>query len=125
MKKVLLSFLVLLPLQTFADTEYSSYYNQCMEDSEGITANMLDCNGIETQYQDDRLNKVYKKLQQKLSPSEKLKLRDEQRAWIKSRDRKVDQVYRTQSGTMANLEGSSLYLELTTKQADKLERRLN
>lgn len=124
MKKILFSLLVLFPIHTFADTEYSSYYKQCIDESGGVTSEMLSCMGIETQYQDDRLNKVYKKLQQKLSQSEKLKLRDEQRAWIKSRDRKVDKVYKSLSGTMADLEGSSLYLELTTKQADKLERRL-
>ena len=125
MKKILLSILVLIPLNTFAETKYSSYFNKCMDESEGITSNMLDCIGIETQYQDDRLNQVYKKLQQRLSQGEKLKLRDEQRAWIKSRDSKVKKIYQTESGTMASLNGESLYLELTTKQANKLESRLN
>jgi len=36
---------------------------------------------------DEELNKVYKLLMAKLSKNEQLKLRDEERAWIKKRDK--------------------------------------
>ena len=36
---------------------------------------------------DEELNKVYKLLMEKLSKNEQLKLRDEERAWIKKRDK--------------------------------------
>lgn len=124
MKKFSLILLFIFPQTVFADFEYSSYFTQCMDESGGVTSEMMDCIGVETQYQDDRLNRAYKKLQQKLSQNEKIKLRDEQRAWIKSRDRKVNKIYDSEGGTMAGLNGSSLYLELTSKQADKLEHRL-
>ena len=59
-----------------------------------------------------------------MTKSEKFKLRDEQRAWIRTRDRNVNQIYKTQDGTRADINGRSLYLELTMKQANKLERRI-
>ncbi|MHA3099278.1 lysozyme inhibitor LprI family protein [Acinetobacter brisouii] len=124
MKKFLISILVSFPISAYADVHYSTYYHKCMDESKGITSEMLNCISIETQYQDDRLNKIYKKLQQQLAQNEKLKLRDEQRTWIKTRDNKVNKIYKTQGGSMADINGQSLYLELTIKQADKLERRI-
>ena len=105
-----------------ANAEYSTYFENCSDNSTGITSEILDCISSEIEYQDDKLNKKYKKLQEQLTSSEKIKLRDEQRKWIKFRDRKVDEIYKTQGGSMANINGQSLYLELTMKQADKLER---
>lgn len=122
MKKILISFLVSCPIIAYAD--YSTYFNKCSDESTGITSEILDCIGLEIDYQDDRLNKAYKKLQQQLTKSEKFKLRDEQRAWIRTRDRNVNQIYKTQDGTRADINGRSLYLELTMKQANKLERRI-
>ncbi len=122
MKKFLISFLVSCPIVTYA--EYSTYFDKCTDESAGITSEILDCIGLEIDYQDDRLNKAYKKLRKQLVESEKLKLRDEQRAWIRTRDRNVNQIYKTQDGTMADINGRSLYLELTMKQANKLEKRI-
>lgn len=114
--------MVSFPIITYAD--YSTYFNKCSDESTGITSEILDYISLEIDYQDDRLNKAYKKLQQQLTKSEKLKLRDEQRAWIRIRDRSVNQIYKTQDGTRANINGQSVYLELTMKQANKLERRI-
>lgn len=124
MKKILLCLLIGFPIIANANLKYSSYYHHCMDESDGVTSEMMDCIGIETSYQDDRLNTAYKKLQNKLTSNEKIKLRDEQRVWIKVRDKSVDKIYKTQDGTMAMLNAESLYLDLTIKQADKLEKRL-
>ena len=59
LKKTLLLGLVLLISNqlTWADeVEFSKQYNNCMDNSGGVTVEMLDCIGAETKRQDIRLN---------------------------------------------------------------------
>ena len=43
-----------------ADDDYSTTYSTCMDESGGVTMNMLDCMGSETEQQDARLNQNYR-----------------------------------------------------------------
>ncbi len=59
LKKILLLGLALLISNqvTWADeVEFSKQYDNCMENSGGITIEMLDCIGAETRRQDIKLN---------------------------------------------------------------------
>ncbi len=75
-----------MPLLAFAeDIGLSKQYSTCMDKAGGITANMLDCIGAETQRQDARLNRAYKDVMAQLSAARKKQLQEAQRAWIRYR----------------------------------------
>ena len=62
----------------------SADYSKCIEQSGGTDAGMLDCMGAEAERQDKKLNDVYKKLMNQLTPARKKQLQETQRIWIKS-----------------------------------------
>ena len=49
---------------------------------------------------DNELNKVYKLLMSKLSSTQKTKLRNEERAWIKKREKSIDMIASEMNGCM-------------------------
>jgi uncharacterized protein YecT (DUF1311 family) len=59
---------------------YSESYSDCMEKSEGVTVNMLDCSADELRRQDAALNAAYRKLMPSLPPLQQEQLREAQRA---------------------------------------------
>ena len=65
----------------------SSSYLACVNHNDGSMPSMQRCADAELFYQDKRLNRVYEKLMGSLPPGERTALRDEERAWIKTRDR--------------------------------------
>jgi uncharacterized protein YecT (DUF1311 family) len=69
-----------------ADNEMSQEYLTCIDKSNGVTSEMLDCISAELMRQDARLNENYKRLMSKLSAKRKEGLREAQRAWVKFRD---------------------------------------
>ena len=116
--------LLLLSSATLAEPNYSTAYDVCMDNSDGVTSEMLDCIQTETKSQEARLNYVYKSLMSKLSPQQKNELRSTQRAWIKYKDQATN-AEANQPSSLAQVNANSLYLELTTTKADELQRRLN
>lgn len=96
-------------------------YDKCGDASDGITVNILNCNADEYRYQNERLNRGYKTLTDKLSVSEQVKLRDEQRKWISYRDSYC--APDKDGGTRAAIESSSCLVGETAKQATALEAR--
>lgn len=99
----------------------SANFNSCMEKSEGITVNMLDCNADEIEYQDKLLNKFYKAAMNGLTPARKKQLQEAQRAWLKFRDTNCNFYADPDGGTSAALNSSSCFAEATQMRATELE----
>ncbi len=118
-KKILMgTIFLLLGVATNADENSlnKEYCKQAFEN--GITADMIECTQVELQREDNRLNVEYKKVMSKLNSTQKLELRTEQRAWIKTRDRtcKLEE----DTGSAGWLNHISCLKELTKKRADEL-----
>jgi uncharacterized protein YecT (DUF1311 family) len=69
------------------DDIVSQEYDRCIDASEGITSNVLDCGGEELDRLDVILNQTYRALMQKLPPTRQRQLRDSERKWITWRER--------------------------------------
>jgi uncharacterized protein YecT (DUF1311 family) len=65
---------------------YSKTYSDCMDKSEGVTVNMLDCSADELRRHDTLFNESYRKLMASAAPPQREELKEAQRAWIKYRD---------------------------------------
>lgn len=103
------------------DIQYSKQYSDCIDKSEGITFNMLDCTHAETARQDARLNKAYKKVMSQLSPARKKQLQAAQRAWIKYRDESCTFYADPDGGTSATMASNDVFLLFTATRAKELE----
>ena len=123
LKKILLGLaLVILNQLTWADeVEFSKQYNNCMDNSGGVTVEMLDCIGAETKRQDIRLNNAYKNVIGLLPPQRQKQLQETQRAWIKYRDLNCDFYADPNSGTSATLNSNSCFLDTTASRVKELE----
>lgn len=103
-----------------AEDGYSTAYTACMDESGGVTANMLDCIGTEIKQQDARLNQNYKAATLALMPAQQINLRDAQRLWIKFRDTDCALLGNLTGGTIDGLNKASCFLDMTKKRADDL-----
>ena len=126
-KFMLIAFGLLLntPALAVADTEMSKEYSGCIDRSNGVTSEMLDCISAEFSRQDARLNENYKRLMSKLSSKRKEGLLEAQRAWIKFRDANCDFYYDPESGSAAHLASTSCMLNATADRATELESLTN
>lgn len=97
-------------------------YQQCIDESGGVTSMLLNCNGNEMKYQDRRLNDAYKALTQSLSPKDLSLLRAEERKWIAYRDSYC--APDLDSGTATDVDSSGCKVEQTARRANALEARL-
>lgn len=105
-----------------ADDGYSTTYSACMDESGGVTMNMLDCMGSETEQQDARLNQNYKAAMQALTPAQQTQLRDAQRLWIKFRDIDCALLGSLTGGSIDRINSASCFLDMTKQRADGLAR---
>jgi len=105
-----------------ADDSYSSSYSACMDESGGVTMNMLDCMGSETEQQDARLNQNYKAAMQALDKGQQNQLRDAQRLWINFRDADCALLASLTGGSIDRINSASCFLDMTKQRADGLER---
>jgi uncharacterized protein YecT (DUF1311 family) len=83
--KLVEGFWSTLPIAA-ADTGMTQEYSTCLEKSNGVTIEMINCILAETIRQDARLNENYKRLISKLTTERKNALIEAQRNWIKFRD---------------------------------------
>ena len=120
---MLIAFALLLSTSPLiaADNEMSGEYKACMERSNGVTGEMLDCMGAEFTRQDARLNENYKRLMSKLSAKRKEALLEAQRAWIKFRDANCNFYYDPEGGSAAHLAGTDCNLNATADRATELK----
>jgi uncharacterized protein YecT (DUF1311 family) len=105
-----------------ADDGYSVTYSACMDESGGVTMNMLDCMGSEIEQQDARLNQNYKTAKQALTPAQQTQLREAQRLWIKFRDADCALLGSLTGGSIGRINSASCFLDMTKQRADGLER---
>lgn len=105
-----------------ADDGYSETYTACMDESGGVTVNMLNCMGSETEQQDARLNQNYKASMQALTPAQQTQLRDAQRLWIKFRDADCALLGSLTGGSIDRINSASCFLDMTKQRADGLAR---
>jgi uncharacterized protein YecT (DUF1311 family) len=56
------------------DIALTKQFSSCMDQSNGVTINMIECIDAETKRQDARLNKAYKNVMDQLSPERKLQI---------------------------------------------------
>jgi uncharacterized protein YecT (DUF1311 family) len=103
------------------DSGLTKQYSTCMDNSGGVTANMLSCISTETKIQDARLNKAYKELMAQLSPSRKKQRLDAQRAWLKFRDANCNFYADPDGGTIASVNSSDCFMSATASRAKELE----
>jgi uncharacterized protein YecT (DUF1311 family) len=103
-----------------ADKDMTQEYSTCMDKSNGVTGEMLDCLSAEYERQDARLSENYKRLMSKLSPKRKEGLLEAQRAWIKFRDANCNLYYDPEGGSAAHLAGTDCMLSSTADRATEL-----
>lgn len=102
-------------------SDLSKQFSTCMDKAGGVTQDMVECIGAETQRQDLRLNKSYKALMAALSPERKKQLQEAQRAWIKFRDSNCSFYYDPDGGTMARINANDCVMTMTANRAKELE----
>lgn len=108
-----------------ADKDMSQEYSTCMDKSNGVTSEMLDCMSAEYERQDVRLNENYKRLMSKLSPKRKEGLLEAQRAWIKFRDANCRFYFDPEGGSAAHMAGTDCTLNATADRATELKNLTN
>jgi uncharacterized protein YecT (DUF1311 family) len=98
---------------------------QCLDDPDkASTGDQDDCITQAEHEWDALLNQDYKRLGDRLPPDGRTKLRDAQRAWLRSRDADralLGAVYATTSGTMYVPMSANDVMELTATRARRLE----
>lgn len=126
-KCMLFAFGLLLnaPALAAAGSELSQAYLACIDKSNGVTSEMLDCISAELTRQDARLNENYKRLMSKLSAKRKQGLLEAQRAWIKFRDTNCSFYYDPEGGSAAHLAGNECILNATADRATELKNLTN
>jgi uncharacterized protein YecT (DUF1311 family) len=112
-------FLSTLPIAE-ADTEMTQEYSTCLEQSNGVTVEMINCILAETIRQDARLNENYKRLISKLATERKNVLIEAQRAWIKFRDANCGFYADPEGGSAARLVANECILNATAQRAKEL-----
>ena len=73
-----------------ADHFYSKAFNACMDVAGGSTLPMKECMGAEYETWDKQLNQTYQALMARSAVANQVKLRDEERAWLKRTKHKCD-----------------------------------
>jgi len=103
-----------------ADTEMTQEYSICLEKSNGVTVEMINCILAETIRQDARLNENYKRLISKLVTERKSTLIEAQRNWIKFRDTNCGFYADPEGGSAARLASNECILNATAQRAKEL-----
>ena len=126
-KCMLIAFGLLLnaPALAAAGRELSQAYLACIDKSNGVTSEMLDCISAELTRQDARLNENYKRLMSKLSAKRKGGFLEAQRAWIKFRDTNCSFYYDPEGGSAAHLASNECILNATADRATELKNLTN
>src|SRR5499427_4824594 len=116
-----LAFFLSTPLVAAADREMTQEYSTCLEKSNGVTIEMINCILAETIRQDARLNENYKGLISKLSTERKNALAEAERAWIRFRDTNCGFYADPEGGSAARIAASECILNATAHRAKELQ----
>jgi uncharacterized protein YecT (DUF1311 family) len=99
-----------------------STYDQCLNNAGGVTPEIQDCIETEYEFQETRLDKVYKELLAKSGSDQKAALEIEQKKWLSDRDTQCA-MDPNEGGQGQRLEANDCFLEMTAKRAAELEAR--
>jgi uncharacterized protein YecT (DUF1311 family) len=103
------------------EPKFSETYNRCMGAAGGSDPGMTDCTDAELARQDARLNRTYKVVMTELSPDRQMKLRLEERAWLKATKSRCEHAGdENEGGTAQPLQILDCYLSETIKRANVL-----
>lgn len=120
--RIALALAAVMPLVSHAeDSHLSKQFGTCIDKSGGVTMDMIECIGAETQRQDARLNKAYKALTTSLTPERRRPLQEAQRAWIKFRDANCGFYHDPDGGSMARVSANDCMMTMTASRARELE----
>jgi uncharacterized protein YecT (DUF1311 family) len=120
--QITLAFAAAMPLVASAqESNLSKKYDACMDKSDGVTTDMMDCISAEIERQDVRLNRAYKSLMANLTPERKKQLQEAQRAWIKFRDLNCNFYHDPDGGSIARVNANSCLMTMTADRAKELE----
>lgn len=118
---LILSLTTGIPSLTSAQSKnLSKEFDSCMNRSGGVTIGMIECMVQETEKQDARLNREYKKIMSQLSDERKKTLLVAQRAWIRYRDSNCAFYADPEGGTMARVLANSCVMSMTAERADEI-----
>jgi len=120
MKALFFISLILMNNMVFAE-KVNSQFDTCMDKAGGVTVNMLNCIGAETQRQDKKLNTMYQNTMKSLTNKRKEELKKTQQLWIKYRDANCDFYADPDGGTMASILGANCVMDMTTQRTKELE----
>ncbi|AXE30187.1 hypothetical protein DK842_09880 [Chromobacterium phragmitis] len=118
-----LLLLGLLSIRAFAcaeETMYSHHYDQCMDQTGGVTVGMLDCIAAEHARQDKQLNDNYRKLMAALPAKRRQRLQTAQRLWLKYRAANCSAYVDPDGGTAESLVAADCELASTAARAAEL-----
>ncbi len=122
--KNLILVLTLICISQFAaaqDVGLTKQFSGCMDKSNGVTSNMIDCLVAESNRQGARVNKAYKELMDQVSPQRKKQLEIAQGAWITYRDENCKFYYDPEGGTIATVNANDCFMSATAARAKELE----
>lgn len=122
-KYLVLTFTLLCVSQTISaqNIGLSKQFSVCMDKSNGVTINMIECIDAETKRQDARLNKAYKNVMDQLSPERKKQLQTAQRAWITYRDANCQFYADPEGGSLARVSANNCFMSETASRSQELE----
>jgi uncharacterized protein YecT (DUF1311 family) len=93
----------------------------CLDKAGGVTTDIVNCIGAETEIQDKRLNAAYQKALAALTSARKKELQTVQRLWLQFRDANCSFAFDPDGGTMAHVESSGCVMTMTATRAQELE----
>lgn len=103
------------------DIGLTAQFSNCMDKSNGVTSNMIDCLVAESKRQGTRLNKAYKELMDQVSAQRKKQLQLAQDAWVTYRDEHCEFYYDPEGGTIATVNANDCFMSATAARAKELE----
>ncbi len=109
------------PVLGAPDAGLSPGYDACLDKAAGVTSDMIECIIAETERQDGRLNRAYKRVMSALAANRRTELQQVQRLWIKYRDANCAFYNDSDGGSMARVSAHSCLLDATTERARELE----
>ncbi|WP_434777140.1 lysozyme inhibitor LprI family protein [Neisseria sp. Ec49-e6-T10] len=122
MRIFILMFLLVSSSQGVFAKGIQQSYKQCIDATQGVHPSIMNCIDAEAEFQDQRLNKAYKRLMSILTKSEQKNLLTAQRQWIalSSTDKSLMLAIYGE-GDAARMIAEEVYLKALAQRADQLE----
>ncbi|MDB5856226.1 MAG: hypothetical protein JWR22_4267 [Herminiimonas sp.] len=109
------------PVSVLAAGDTSAQFARCIEKAEAVDPKILDCMSTEWERQDKRLNEAYKKLFRSSSSSQKTRLQQVQRLWVKYTEANCGFYYDPEGGTSARQSAAQCAIDARVARAKELE----